>query len=67
MTATTAPPVDPLLLDVRAVGRLLGCSPRHVIRLADSGRLPRPIPLGRLQRWRRADLDAFLADGKRSE
>lgn len=31
----------PALLDVRAVASLLGCSQRHVYRLADAGRLPR--------------------------
>jgi excisionase family DNA binding protein len=61
MTATTLPHADPILLDIRAVARLLSCSPRHVARLADSGRLPPPLKLGRLIRWRRADLDAFLA------
>lgn len=60
MTATVIP-TDPILLDVRAVARLLACSPRHVHRLTDAGRLPRPIALGRLIRWRRADLDAFLS------
>ena len=61
MTATAVSPTDPILLDIRAVARLLSCSPRHVARLADGGRLPQPIKLGRLIRWRRADLDAFLA------
>ncbi len=45
--APTAP-----LLDVRAVARLLGCSPRHVYRLADSGRMPPPLRIGVLVRWR---------------
>jgi excisionase family DNA binding protein len=67
MTATAIPATDPLLLDVRAVGRLLNCSARHVIRLADAGKLPRPISLGRLVRWRRADLDAFLAANSNPE
>src|SRR5262249_26216410 len=53
------------LLDVRAVAALLDCSPRHVYRLSDSGRLPAPVRLGALVRWRRADLDRWLADGCR--
>jgi len=53
------------LLDVRAVAALLNCSPRHVYRLADAGRLPAPVRLGGLVRWRRADLDAWLAGGCR--
>src|SRR5262249_46327756 len=55
----------PSLLDVRAVAALLGCSPRHVYRLADAGRMPAPVRLGALVRWRRQDLDAWLADGCR--
>ncbi len=62
MTASTTPPAEPVLLDIRAVSRLLSCSARHVARLAENGRLPQPVKLGRLIRWRRADLDAFLAN-----
>ena len=50
-------------LDVNAVAELLACSPRHVRRMADSGAMPRPIHLGRLVRWRRADVDQWLAAG----
>jgi excisionase family DNA binding protein len=72
MTSTT--PADLLtqpvrdyaaLLDVRAVAALLNCSPRHVYRLADAGRMPPPVRLGALVRWRRQDLDAWLAGGCR--
>lgn len=49
--------------DVDGVAELLGCSSRHVRRLADSGAMPRPIHIGRLIRWRNADLDAWLAAG----
>jgi len=52
------------LLDVRAVAALLGgCSVRHVYRMADAGRMPRPIKLGALVRWRRAELLDWLAAG----
>jgi predicted DNA-binding transcriptional regulator AlpA len=30
------------LLGVREVAALLGCSTRHVYRMADAGRMPRP-------------------------
>jgi excisionase family DNA binding protein len=53
------------LLDVRAVAALLDCSTRHVYRLADAGRMPAPLRLGALIRWRRQDLDAWLAAGCR--
>ena len=49
--------------DVDAIAERLGCSTRHIRRLADSGAMPRPIHLGRLVRWRRADVDAWLAAG----
>jgi len=51
------------LLDVRAVAALLDCSPRHIYRLADSGRMPRPVKLGQLVRWRRAELQEWLNAG----
>jgi excisionase family DNA binding protein len=56
MTAVLSPPtVAPAaLLDVGAVADLLGCSARHVYRLADRGAMPRPVRLGSLIRWRRS-------------
>lgn len=59
-----APGVTAELLDVRAVGALLGdCSIRHVYRLADSGRMPRPVKLGNLVRWRRTELERWISEG----
>ena len=64
MTTTAAvPPVEAALLDVRAVAALLDCSPRHVYRMADAGRMPPPVRIGALVRWRRADLDSWLGNG----
>lgn len=40
------------LLDVKAVAQLLGCSARHVYRLSDGGKMPAPVRLGALVRWR---------------
>lgn len=51
------------LLDVRAMARLLDCSIRHVYRLTDSGRMPRPVKLGSLVRWDRAVIGAWIAQG----
>lgn len=51
------------LLDVKSVARKLGCSWRHVYRLSDSGRMPRPLKLGALVRWRRQEIEAWIADG----
>jgi excisionase family DNA binding protein len=68
VTIATVPPLDApaqALLDVRAVGHLLHCSPRHVYRLCDAGQMPPPVRLGALVRWRRADIDTWLAGGCR--
>jgi len=71
MTRATAPIEPPAavgmpaeLLDIRAVAALLGgCSIRHVRRMADAGLMPRPLKLVHLIRWRRSDLDAWIAAG----
>jgi len=53
----------PLLLDVAEVARLLTCSKPHVRRLADAGRMPRPVKLGTLVRWKRAEIEQWLTAG----
>lgn len=55
--------VDPLLLNVREVATLLNCSPRHVYRLCDSGRMPAPRKLGNLVRWDRTQILEWIAQG----
>jgi len=52
----------PELLDVGAVAALLGCSKRHIYRLSDAGRMPRPLKVGALVRWRRADVLHWIDD-----
>ncbi|NLV40943.1 MAG: helix-turn-helix domain-containing protein [Candidatus Hydrogenedentes bacterium] len=54
---------DNRLLDVVAVAGLLGISERGVWRFRDAGRMPAPVTLGRLVRWRHADLTAWIAAG----
>lgn len=51
------------LLDVKTVASILSCSPRHVYRLSDSGRMPGPVKLGALVRWNQAALDEWIAAG----
>jgi excisionase family DNA binding protein len=62
---TLPTPTDPAaaLLDVRAVAGLLGCSPRHVYRLSDSGHMPRPVRLGSLVRWSRQAVENWIGQG----
>lgn len=60
------------LLDVKQVGELLGCSPRHVHRLVNDGHMPQPVRLGALVRWRlhtgdpETGLEDWVTDGCRS-
>jgi excisionase family DNA binding protein len=51
------------LLDAVSVADLCSCSVRTVRRLSDAGRMPRPVRLGQLVRWRRAELEAWIAAG----
>ena len=53
------------LMTVQSVAndKLGGCSIRHVRRLYDSGKMPAPIKLGALIRFRRAEIDAWIAGG----
>jgi excisionase family DNA binding protein len=66
VTPTSLPPADApaaQLLDVEQVAAILNCSVRHVYRLSDAGRMPPRLRLGSLVRWRRQDIDTWLADG----
>ena len=51
------------LLDVGTVAAMLSCSARHVYRLADADRLPRPVKLGSLVRWRADEIAEWIAAG----
>ena len=51
------------LMTVNDVSRTLRCSARQVYRLADAGKLPRPVKLGALVRWSRAVIMAWIAAG----
>ena len=54
---------DCLALDATDVANLLKVSKRHVANLNASGRLPKPIKLGRAVRWLRPELTEWLAAG----
>lgn len=56
--------IQPELLDIQAVTRLLGdCSSRHIHRLVDAHRMPRPVKLGTLLRWRRSEMLNWISAG----
>jgi len=54
---------DTAMLDVNQVATLLNCSSRHVYRLSDAGRMPRPVKLGSLVRWSRAAIQQWIESG----
>jgi excisionase family DNA binding protein len=54
---------ETVLIDVKAVAQLLGCSSRHVVRMQDAGQMPPPVKLGRLSRWSRKAIEEWIADG----
>jgi excisionase family DNA binding protein len=54
---------DAALLDVHSVAALLNCSPRHVYRMSDAGRIPRPVRIGALVRWSRQTLENWVSSG----
>jgi excisionase family DNA binding protein len=63
--ATSTAETSAKLLDVRGVAALLNCSSRHVYRMADEGRMPTPLKLGALVRWRREEIDSWISGGCR--
>ena len=52
-----------LLLDIRDLSLLLGASDRTLWRLLKNHQLPEPIKLGGSTRWRRTDIDNWIAAG----
>ncbi|HKQ47605.1 MAG TPA: helix-turn-helix domain-containing protein [Phycisphaerae bacterium] len=52
-----------LAITADEVAELLGISRAHLWKLHSSGRLPRPIRLGRAVRWSVSEIQAWLAAG----
>ena len=65
MSVSPSASPEAALLDVKAVAKILECSTRSVRRLADAGRMPAPLKIGALLRFRRADIEAWIANGCR--
>ncbi|HKB05373.1 MAG TPA: helix-turn-helix domain-containing protein [Gemmataceae bacterium] len=51
---------------VEQLAALLQCSERHVWRLSDQNKIPGKLRLGRLVRFARTQVDAWLADLSKS-
>jgi excisionase family DNA binding protein len=48
------------MVDAKEIAGFLGCSSKHVRRLADKGQLPKPVKIGRLSRWPRQAIEQWL-------
>lgn len=62
-TETTAELAE--LIGVRDVATITSLAPRTIWRYRDAGYLPPPIKIGTAVRWRRSDIEAWIADGCR--
>jgi excisionase family DNA binding protein len=60
---TAAAPVAALLIDDRAAAELLGISRAHLHRLRAAGQFIPAVKIGRCLRFRRADVESFVAAG----
>ena len=49
--------------DVKAVASMCSCSPRHVRRQSDAGKMPRPVKFGALCRWNLTEIEEWIAAG----
>lgn len=58
----TTPPV-PLLIDIHALAALLNRSVASLERDQAAGRLPAPVRIGGSKKWRRTDIEAWVAAG----
>lgn len=63
LSAGSPPATPPALLNTDQVAELCGCSPRHIRRMADAGRMPKPIKLGNLLRFQRAAVEEWISVG----
>ena len=50
-------------ISVKETGLIIGLGVRTVYRLRDGGKMPQPLRIGGSVRWRRAELEAWIADG----
>lgn len=64
--AASKPANAAALLDVKGVAALLNCSTRHIYRLSDGGKMPTPLKLGVLVRWRKSEIESWIAGGCRA-
>ncbi len=51
------------LLDKKEVAKMLTCSTRHVLRQADTGKMPWGVKFGNLRRWPAKSLEDWVDAG----
>ncbi len=51
------------LINIDSIAKMLKCSTRHVRRMVNTRRIPRPIKLGALVRWIKADIERWFTEG----
>ena len=61
MPTRPAPFGTATLVDANEIAAFIGCSPKHVRRLAEQGRFPKAVKVGRLRRWPRQAIEQWLA------
>ena len=54
---------QPILLSAGQLAQLLGISTRTLWRRDGAGDLPRPVMVGPTKRWRRGEIEAWVAGG----
>jgi predicted DNA-binding transcriptional regulator AlpA len=54
---------DVLLIDIKDLARRLGRSERALWRDLSAGRLPRPVALGGMTKWRVAEIREWVEEG----
>lgn len=62
-SVTNAQRHEALLLRADAAAELLGISKAHFYRMHNAGKVPMPVRLGGSVRWRRAELESWIAVG----
>ena len=55
--------IDPIALTAGQTGELLGLDERTIRRNSEAGVLPKPVRIGGAVRWRRPEIEAWLAAG----
>lgn len=63
MTTSDNLPADIELLSVKQLAKLFDCSERHIFRLVEASKLPRPVKLSNLCRWPRRTILAWIEGG----